>query len=58
MEAKTFADWGWRIPFIVSAILLVFSIYIRLRLNETPIFLKMKAEGARSKAPLTESFLR
>jgi MFS family permease len=58
MEAKTFADWGWRIPFIVSAILLVFSIYIRLRLNETPIFLKMKAEGTRSKAPLTESFLR
>jgi MFS family permease len=58
MEAKAFADWGWRIPFIVSAILLVFSIYIRLRLNETPIFLKMKAEGAHSKAPLTESFLR
>jgi MFS family permease len=58
MEAKAFADWGWRIPFIVSAILLVFSIYIRLRLNETPIFLKMKAEGARSEAPLTESFLR
>jgi MFS family permease len=58
MEAKAFADWGWRVPFIVSAILLVFSIYIRLRLNETPIFLKMKAEGARSEGPLTESFLR
>jgi MFS family permease len=58
MDAKMFIDWGWRIPFLVSLILLVFSVYIRLRLNETPIFMKMKEEGKGSKAPLTESFLR
>src|SRR5712692_10041777 len=57
-DAATFAEWGWRIPFLVSLILLVFSVYIRLKLNETPIFQKMKAEGKGSKAPLTESFLR
>jgi MFS family permease len=58
MDAKAFSEWGWRIPFIVSAILVVFSVYIRLRLNESPIFQKMKEEGKGSKAPLTESFLR
>src|SRR5438105_6221197 len=58
MEATMFAEWGWRIPFLVSLILLVFSVYIRLKLNETPIFQKMKEEGKGSKAPLTESFLR
>jgi MFS family permease len=58
MDAKAFSEWGWRIPFIVSAILLVFSVYIRLKLDETPIFQKMKEEGKASKAPLTESFLR
>src|SRR5258707_8175803 len=42
MDPKDFAQWGWRIPFLFSLILLVFSVYIRLRLNETPIFLKMK----------------
>jgi MFS family permease len=57
MEPKSFSEWGWRIPFIVSAILLVFSVYIRLRLNESPLFQKMKEEGKGSKAPLTESFL-
>ncbi len=56
MDAKDFAEWGWRIPFLVSLILLVFSIYIRLKLNESPVFLKIKSEGATSKAPLTESF--
>ncbi|HLL27746.1 MAG TPA: MFS transporter [Xanthobacteraceae bacterium] len=56
MDPKVFADWGWRIPFLVSIILLVFSVYIRLKLNETPIFQKMKEEGKGSKAPLTESF--
>jgi MFS family permease len=54
---KEFADWGWRIPFWLSAILLVFSIYIRMRLSESPVFQRMKAEGRGSKAPLTESFL-
>jgi MFS family permease len=56
MEAKDFATWGWRIPFLVSLILLVFSVYIRLKLNESPVFQRMKAEGRGSKAPLTESF--
>jgi MFS family permease len=58
MLPKHFSEWGWRIPFIVSVVLLIFSIYIRLKLNETPIFQKMKEEGKGSKAPLTESFLR
>lgn len=58
IDAKTFADWGWRIPFLVSLVLLIFSVYIRLKLNETPIFQKMKEEGKGSKAPLTESFFR
>ena len=57
MQPKTFSEWGWRIPFVVSAILLVFSVYIRLRLHESPIFQKMKEEGKGSTAPLTESFL-
>jgi len=58
MNAKAFAEWGWRIPFWLSLVLLVFSIYIRLKLHESPIFQKMKAEGKGSKAPLTDSFLR
>src|SRR5260221_10387667 len=58
MDAATFADWGWRIPFLVSVILLVFSVYIRLKLNESPVFQRMKAEGRGSKSPLTDSFLR
>src|SRR3984957_10855335 len=53
-----FDDWGWRIPFLVSLLLLIFSVYIRLKLHESPVFQKMKAEGKGSKAPLTESFLR
>ncbi len=56
MVAKDFAEWGWRIPFLISVVLLVFSVYIRLKLNETPIFQKMVSEGKGSKAPLTESF--
>jgi len=51
-----FDVWGWRVPFLVSLILLIFSVYIRLQLNESPIFQRMKAEGKGSKAPLTESF--
>src|SRR5262245_51793230 len=58
MEEATFKEWGWRIPFLVSLILLVFSIYIRLKLNESPVFQQMKAEGKGSKQPLTDSFLR
>ena len=56
MDAKDFASWGWRVPFLVSLILLVFSVYIRLKLQESPVFLKIKGEGKTSKAPLTESF--
>ena len=48
--------WGWRIPFLLSIVLLVVSVYIRLQLNESPVFQKMKAEGKPSKAPLTEAF--
>ena len=51
-----FAAWGWRIPFLVSVVLLGISVWIRLRLNESPIFQKMKDEGKGSKAPLTEAF--
>jgi len=58
MEAKDFASWGWRIPFLVSLILLIFSVYIRLKLNESPVFQRMKAEGKGSKAPLRDSFLK
>src|SRR5471032_575093 len=58
MDAKTFAEWGWRIPFLISVFLLAFSVYIRLKLNETPIFQKMVAEGKGSKQPLTDSFFR
>ena len=51
-----FADWGWRVPFVVSILLLGVSVYIRLSMNESPAFAKMKAEGKTSKAPLSESF--
>ncbi|KTE22502.1 MFS transporter [Sphingopyxis sp. H050] len=53
-----FADWGWRIPFLISAILLGVSLWIRLQLEESPVFKQMKAEGTTSKAPLTEAFGR
>ena len=58
MDAKTFAEWGWRVPFWVSIILLIFSVYIRLKLHESPIFQQMKAEGKGSKSPLTDSFMK
>src|SRR4029078_9198948 len=51
-------SWGWRIPFLVSLILLGVSVWIRLKLNESPLFQQMKAEGKGSKAPLTQSFAR
>ena len=53
---EAFADWGWRVPFIVSIALLAISVWIRLSMNESPAFQKMKAEGKTSKAPLKESF--
>ena len=51
-----FDTWGWRIPFLVSILLLGISVWIRLKLNESPVFKKMKAEGKTSKSPLKESF--
>ena len=51
-----FAAWGWRIPFAVSIVLLGISVWIRLQLNESPAFKKMKEEGTHSKAPLSEAF--
>jgi MFS family permease len=56
MDEATFKAWGWRIPFLISLLLLAISIYIRLKLNESPVFLEMKAQGKGSKAPLRESF--
>jgi MFS family permease len=56
MSPDTFKAWGWRIPFLVSIILLIFSVYIRLKLQESPIFKAMKSQGKGSKAPLTDSF--
>jgi MFS family permease len=56
MGEAAFGDWGWRIPFIVSILLLGVSVWIRLSMNESPAFKKMKDEGRTSKAPLTESF--
>ena len=53
-----YSSWGWRLPFLVSAVLLIYSIWVRLKLNESPIFKKMKEEGKASKSPLTDSFLK
>ncbi len=56
MGEAAFADWGWRLPFLLSVVLLGISVWIRLSMNESPAFKKMKEEGKTSKAPLTESF--
>ena len=56
LGTERFEAWGWRIPFLVSLVLLAVSVWIRLKLNESPLFQAMKAEGKASKAPLTESF--
>ncbi|HRP11767.1 MAG TPA: MFS transporter [Terricaulis sp.] len=58
MPAEDFAEWGWRIPFLASIVLLAISIWIRLQLNESPVFQKMKEEGKTSAKPLAESFAR
>ena len=58
MTAEQFAAWGWRIPFLLSFVLLAVSVYIRMKLEESPVFAEMKAQGKGSKAPLTESFAR
>ncbi|HSM95531.1 MAG TPA: MFS transporter [Rhizomicrobium sp.] len=53
---SAFADWGWRVPFLLSAILLIISLWIRLKLDESPLFQKIRAEGRIAKAPLRETF--
>jgi MFS family permease len=58
MDAKAFSSWGWRIPFWFSVPLLLMSIYIRLKLNESPLFRRMKAQGKGSATPLKDSFLK
>ncbi|WP_178134112.1 MFS transporter [Vineibacter terrae] len=56
LGAAAFEAWGWRIPFLVSILLLAISVWIRLSLNESPVFQKMKAEGKGSSSPLKDSF--
>ena len=58
LPVEAFTRWGWRLPFLVSLVLLLFSVYIRLKLEESPVFRQMKAQGKGSKSPLRESFLR
>lgn len=58
MGEEAFAAWGWRLPFLLSAILLGVSLWIRLQLQESPVFRRMKEEGTTSKAPLSEAFGR
>ena len=55
---EVFKAWGWRVPFLVSIILLAVSMWIRMQLNESPVYQKMKDEGKTSKAPLTEAFAK
>ncbi|MDG2533057.1 MFS transporter [Sphingomonas sp. HITSZ_GF] len=55
---EAFASWGWRVPFLASILLLGVSLWVRLQLNESPVYARMKATGNTSKAPLTEAFLR
>ena len=58
MGEEAFAAWGWRMPFLISILLLAISLYIRMRLEESPVFREMKDAGGGSKAPLTEAFAR
>ena len=55
---RAFKAWGWRVPFLISVVLLAVSVYIRLRLQESPLFVEMKSSGRLSRAPLTESFAK
>src|SRR5690606_36588888 len=56
LGAEAFAEWGWRLPFLFSAALLAVSVWMRLKLDESPAFRKMKSEGRTSRAPLSEAF--
>jgi MFS family permease len=56
LGVEVFMDWGWRIPFLVSSLLVILSIYIRMKMNESPLFSKLKKEGKTASNPLKESF--
>ncbi|HQW06929.1 MAG TPA: MFS transporter [Flavobacteriales bacterium] len=56
VSISKFNDWGWRIPFLLSSVLVVISVYIRMKMSESPMFAELKAEGKTSKNPLKESF--
>lgn len=56
MSDAAFREWGWRIPFLLSAVLVIVSYYIRARMSESPLFAKLKAEGKTSKAPIKDSY--
>ncbi|MCT2399886.1 MFS transporter [Novosphingobium mangrovi (ex Huang et al. 2023)] len=56
MGEETFSGWGWRVPFLLSAVLLAVSMWIRMQLNESPVYQKMKDEGTTSKSPIRDSF--
>ncbi|MFO1034275.1 MAG: MFS transporter [Hyphomicrobiales bacterium] len=58
MDGTAFKEWGWRIPFLGSAVLLAFSVWIRLKLHESPVFQRIKAEGKGSKSPISDSFFK
>jgi predicted MFS family arabinose efflux permease len=58
MGEEAFAAWGWRIPFLVSVVLLALSLWIRMRLQESPMFQRIRAEGTASRAPISEAFFR
>ncbi len=58
MGEDAFKAWGWRIPFLVSLLLLIVSLWIRMQLDESPVFVSMKRAGTTSKAPLSEAFGR
>src|SRR5580700_10608688 len=58
MSKEDFADWGWRIPFLISIILVSISLYIRLKMKESPIFSQIKSAGMTSARPLTEAFTK
>lgn len=58
LTGSDFKTWGWRVPFILSLLLLAVSVYIRMSLDESPVFVRMKAEGRISHNPITESFAR
>ncbi|RYY27689.1 MAG: MFS transporter [Sphingomonadales bacterium] len=56
MSAETWSEWGWRLPFLFSILLLAISLWMRLKLSESPVFKQMKAAGETAKNPFTESF--